>query len=342
MCSSLASATIRTGATRRPFAAAALLAALGALALGLLVRFGPGIPAIDLISITSPAIALVALLAATGAIVTQDSARRRLPVVLALVAGGLLAESLATTLWRPWPDPGAAPAPLRILAYNVWAENRSPDAATRWILAQRPDAVVLIEATGQGNRIADGLRPYLPYRVSCRGARPCSTLILSRTAPRLARGLARGDADNRRALSAAVARFGGDGPGDGPPYAIVAVHLSRPLPLAGQRREVAWLAEALAGLPRQGLIMAGDFNAPLWSRTMRDLTARIGVRPIGGERPTWPAAPSGHPYPPIWPIDHALLGPGWAAARATRGPAAGSDHFPLLIELVRSDAAAPS
>lgn len=248
----------------------------------------------------------------------------------AAMPGAVLALGLLWFIAGPdstgWRNPSATDRAVRIVEFNVWTENRSPAAAARWILAQRPDVVILLEAAGRGGEIARALAPHLPYRTTCRGDRPCSTLILSRVAPVERHGLAKGDADNRKALSAALVRF--DAPL--PPFAVLAVHLSRPLPLVRQGREIEQLAAAMAGRGTERLIVTGDFNAPPWSMTMRRISDRLAVRPLPSE-PSWPAT---LPVPAALAIDHALLGPGWVAARIERGPVLGSDHHPFAITLV--------
>lgn len=323
---------IGRGVSRLAIVLAILTAGCAAMA-----RYGPASAANDLISLLSPLLALVALLSCIGVLALAPRARTGqrpwLVMLLTLAAFFLLVDSLNATLRHPWPEPVVGAQRVRIVEFNAWGLNRSPVAASRWILAQNPDVVVLLEAAGNATFIANALRDRFPNRVTCRGVSHCSTMILSRFPPREMRGLAHGDADNRRALSAAFAQFDQGGA----TFSVVAVHLSQPLPIGEQTREIGSLVRQMKGISRQGMIVAGDFNSPLWSRPMRRITAQLGVTPIGGEQPTWPAEPAGKRYPPIWPIDHALLGEGWQAARATRGPVLGSDHYPLTIDLVRKD-----
>ncbi len=236
------------------------------------------------------------------------------------------------------PPPGRGERPVRIVAFNAWIHNRAPDRAVRWISGQRPDILVLTEAAVNGLVIARALAPMLPHRVTCRsrnGVSPsCSTMILSRLPPVAAAGLARGDADNRRALSAAWAQF------DSPQgrFSVVALHLSHPWPPALQPREVDLLARAMAGRRDARLVVAGDFNAPGWSATIRDIADQLSLRRLPDAAPTWPAPPAGIWLPTMLAIDHALVGPGWRAARLTRGPSIGSDHYPVVIDLVAGGA----
>ena len=316
-------------ATRRTRQAAfARYAALLCLCAYALARFGPLWPALALLSLGMPILALLGLL---GALVCLARTRDRFAVLICLLATASLVDSLQATLWPAWPAPPAGAQTIRIVEFNAWMENHDTEGATRWILAQHPEAVVLLEAAGAGQIIADRLAAAFPYRASCHRKAPCSTIILSRTPPLEIRPLARGDAENRRALSAVLARF--------PDYTLVAVHLSRPTSAARQIVEVEQLIADLGGLQDQHLIVTGDFNAPLWSSPMRRLGEGLQLRAIAPDMPSWPVPGTGSALPPIFPIDHAWLGSGWAAARQTRGAAIGSDHYPALIALLRSDAA---
>lgn len=291
------------------------------------VRFGPFWPAIAILSLGMP---LFALLGFVGSLARLATGRDRLAVMLCLLATASLVDSLEATLWSSWSAPPAGARTHRIVEFNAWMENRDPETASRWILAQRPEAVVLLEASGAGQVIADRLAAALPYRMSCHRTVPCSTVILSRIRPIETRPLAQGDANNRRALSAVLARF--------PEYTLVAVHLSRPTSAARQIAEVEQLIADVGRPQGEGIVVTGDFNAPLWSRPMRRLGEGLRLRALAPDPPSWPAPPTGSGLPPIFPIDHTWLGSGWAAARQTRGRAIGSDHYPALIELIRSGA----
>jgi len=305
----------------RPWLYAVAMATLAlSLALSLFCMLDLSWPPVMLLSVMAPLWPLIMIVACLLLRL------RGLALPGAILALGMLWLIVGAGL-AGWSGPSAANRTVRIVEFNVWTENRSPAAAARWILAQRPDVVVLLEAAGRGGEIARALAPHLPYRTTCRGDRPCSTLIVSRVAPVERHGLARGDADNRKALSAALVRFGAPLP----PFALLAVHLSRPLPVARQAREIEQLAAAMAGQRTEPLIepliVTGDFNAPGWSMTMRRIADRLAIQPLQSP-PSWPANLF---VPAVLAIDHTLLGPGWAAARIERGPALGSDHHAFTI-----------
>jgi endonuclease/exonuclease/phosphatase (EEP) superfamily protein YafD len=307
------------------------LGALLAIILALVGLWGPQTAITAALSTISPLFCLFAAVA-FAAMLRRGGAARRSIAVAGLALTAITTLPIAMALLHREPAPGIGEPSVRIVEFNVWKENRAPAAAADWILKQAPDFIVLLEAAGGGGLIADQLATHYPYHLSCRGQRRCSTILLSRTPPLEAVGLAHGDADNRRALSAAYAAFqtrcGIIG--------LVGLHLSRPLPPAGQAREIAALETALRTIDRSTLVITGDFNAPGWGSAPRWIGHDLDLRPIGGEAASWPAPPAGFGIPAFFSIDHTLIGSGWRAASAERGPALGSDHYPFLISLARN------
>lgn len=98
--------------------------------------------------------------------------------------------------------------------------------------------------------------------------------------------------------------------------------------------QLAHIAGLLAGQP--DALLAGDLNTTPWSQAYRQLRTRAQMadsRAGGWPWPTWSAGPL--PLLFAVPIDHVLHGGAWRATRHEVGPDIGSDHRPLLVELVR-------
>lgn len=268
-------------------------------------------------------------------LLAQRSVRRRRYAWLGVAAAILIFASVAI-----YPAAYGSNHPIRdehslkIITFNLWKKNTSPQAAADWIRHERPDIVVLIEAKERSGRVPTMLEDIYPYRVSCHRKSFCSTIILSRQAPVSAVPLARGDAENRQALSAAMMRFGSAA--DQP--TILAVHLPRPYPLGSQGRELALLDDAMNQMSTRELILLGDFNSNSFTFALRRLAERHGLAPIESWVPTWPTPSSGLPVPPFIAIDHIMIGPGWTLSELRRGPDLGSDHYPLVATLRRSGA----
>ncbi|MDQ4421425.1 endonuclease/exonuclease/phosphatase family protein [Sphingobium sp. DEHP117] len=316
---------------QRPRLAVTLAGATAAAvqALCLLLIFGPSWPVLMMLS---HGVQLLPMLGAVAMIILAWMAgwqATRFPIILSGLIWIAAVAWLMTQRTAFWPKPPAAPYPdrgvIRIVTFNAWFANHDPEGAARWILAQQPEAVILQEVGWRSRVLLTQLALQYPYVVTCRGSRPCSTVMLSRRKPLDMRGLAHGDADNRHALSAAIMRF--------PEYTLVGVHLSQPWPMGAHKRELRWLASELRGVPRHRLVVAGDFNATGWSMTMRDAASMLCLTAAPSDRASWPAPSSGLRVPAILDIDHALLGRGWGAARMERGPDLGSDHYPFVITL---------
>ena len=96
-----------------------------------------------------------------------------------------------------------------------------------------------------------------------------------------------------------------------------------------EMREIREIVAATSG----PLVLMGDLNAAPWSSTMEQLFDATTLRhaAVGfGIRPTWwlGSVLVGLPY------DHILVSPEWGVAEYAIGPAVGSDHFPVVAELV--------
>lgn len=305
-------------------------AAAAVLLLAVAAHAGPSWPSLSLLSVATPVLAIVGgTCLAMLAMQVRSVALRAGLASLAIVAVGGAITMLFDAGSRIAPPPVVTGDPaLRVVSFNVHQDNGSPAKAADWIMARNADVVVLLEAARAGAQVAHILGRHYPHRVTCRGKRRCSTIILSRRAPVIGRGLARGDADNRRALSAAYMRVAsGAGPVD-----VVAVHLSRPWPPGRQGRELRQLRAALSDTPGERMIVIGDFNAPPWSMTLRDAMAGLRLRrvPAGA---TWPVSSAASLLPPLLAIDQALVGSGLTLGEARTGPALGSDHLPLVVDL---------
>jgi endonuclease/exonuclease/phosphatase (EEP) superfamily protein YafD len=109
---------------------------------------------------------------------------------------------------------------------------------------------------------------------------------------------------------------------------LAAVHPTRPF-----RGGTGWSSDQrhlrTAIQQTRPALVAGDFNAVdnhvavrrLAADGYRSTTDSAGV----GWQPTWPA--DRQFIPPVMPIDHILLAPGWAAATAHTVRVPGTDHL---------------
>ncbi|WP_143591233.1 endonuclease/exonuclease/phosphatase family protein [Thermoactinospora rubra] len=253
------------------------------------------------------------------------AARRAWPVAAASLLVCVLLG--AVVLPRALPAPGgSAGVPLRVLTVNLFGRG---DAATVAGLVRRHDVDVLsvLELTpGAVERLdAAGLRELLPYRVlqpeygatgsGLYAAHPLTELT----------GLFTPIGHNMPAATLSLPRGGS--------VQVVAVHPNPPL----GRMTAEWYA-SLAALPPASpdhiRVLAGDFNASLDHRALRDLLGRgyldAAAEAGKGLVPTWP---NGRRLPPLITIDHVLADRRVGVAGVEVYDVPGTDHRAVFADL---------
>jgi len=299
--------------------------ALGALAAGMLAQGGRFSARLDVFTHFAPIWLAAGLLALALATLGPRAGRPALAMVsLLAVAGGVLL--IAPELRSRGQDPRAAagaPGQMRLIQFNAWGDNDRPDAAAAWITSQQPDVVVLQEP-GRLHARLEALGYH--EQTHSRGA-----LILSKQ-PAL-RTYAQPPADGLPGFIS-WATFQTTGGGE---FTVLATHRYWPVRLERAAVQTAALDAAIGGLPRDRLIVSGDFNSTPWSFARQREDRAWGLVRRTRALFTWPAARRSHnrlPAPFPWlPIDHVYAGPGWATVSVTRGPELGSDHYPVVVTL---------
>jgi endonuclease/exonuclease/phosphatase (EEP) superfamily protein YafD len=246
---------------------------------------------------------------------------------LAACAVLMLPEIWAAKRFKP---ATVAASDLKIVQFNVWHENRTPEKSLDWILAQDADVVVLEEGAGEAWPVVRGLRAAYPFASCDRGAN-CETWIFSRK-KMVARG---GVHVDKPYLSSAWATLA-DPKG---PFTVVGVHYTWPVPAGPQQAQGRKLAQAVDDFENKSTILTGDFNSTPWSFTLKRQDKTLGLKRWTRALPSWPAgkfsrvmaAPA-----PFLPIDHVYAGSEWRAVKIERGPALGSDHRPVVVTLRRT------
>ncbi|HTK34118.1 MAG TPA: endonuclease/exonuclease/phosphatase family protein [Caulobacteraceae bacterium] len=245
--------------------------------------------------------------------------------VAAALAVMVAGAPMAVEAYQAETEPAPGPAALTILSFNRWWD--SPDGARQAaaIRASGADLVALQEADGFAAEAA-AMKDLYPYQLFCGGR--CDTAILSKR-PFLATGRedhARwgpGGTDFLWARTTAA---------DGRPVTLATAHLYWPIPPWLQRYQRARIAAQIAALPHDELVLTGDLNLTPWSFTLRgfDRTLAPLTRRTHGLLSfpaTWPV--------PVLALDQAYAGPGWRTVDVRTLPRAGSDHYPLLVQLKR-------
>ena len=261
----------------------------------------------------------------------------------ALISGGPVAADAAVG----WRDALARPAPgptIKVLTFNAWDESFSADRAIVAIRDSDADIVALQEPRLVLPLLSQIAKIY-PYHTPCEI--DCPVIVLSRRPP-LEAGLTflpgatsdqapyKGFGDVQVAHLTVMAA-------DGRPVTMVTAHLLWAIPPVSYHRQQDVLAGYLAGLPRERLILSGDFNLAPWTFTMRRQDALLRpLHRVTRALPTWPAylpitnKPNWFPF---LPLDHMYLGPGLQVVTVERMGVHSSDHLPVLASVrLRADA----
>jgi endonuclease/exonuclease/phosphatase (EEP) superfamily protein YafD len=216
-------------------------------------------------------------------------------------------------------------AHLTIASANVSLNNQHPAALLRWLESTRPDLVVLLEVTPD---YAAGLArlPAFPFRHLVPSSDAFGITLLSRHPLVQARTVSNG---SDPAYIEARINWRGH------PVDLIAWHPMPPISrqdAATRNRNLRRLAENAhhTGIPT---VLAGDLNATPWSSAFSGLGG-TGLARASGLSPTWPAAGLG-----LFgiPIDHVLVTPHWSVVSHSVGPDIGSDHLPILVQLVKGN-----
>ncbi|MGR4864088.1 endonuclease/exonuclease/phosphatase family protein [Caulobacter sp. LARHSG274] len=245
-----------------------------------------------------------------------------------VITGGLMAPEIVAAVRAPRAP--ATSATLKLVQFNIWADNRDPEATLDWILAQKADVVLIEEGGSQAWPIVKRLRQVYPDTVTCAGQRGCDTWIFSRWPMIRQHGL-REDGLPLTAAWATLRHPDGD-------FTVAVSHHLWPVPAGPQQAQSRLLAAELAPFDKRTLILGGDFNSTPWSFSLRRQDAALGLVRRTRALASWPAGRftrlASAPFP-ILPIDQVYAGRAWKTVSVERGPVLGSDHRPVVVTLTR-------
>jgi endonuclease/exonuclease/phosphatase (EEP) superfamily protein YafD len=256
------------------------------------------------------------------------AAGRRPRAALVCGLGAVAAAASVLPLWLGNPPAATAGAkPLRVMTINLLRENERADAVLDLVRREAPDLLFCSEVTPAWWQALAPVLTELPHH--CHRADPgwFGVALFSRLPLYGAEVIPLGYA--WAPAIRATLRV------EQTPIGVLGIHPPRP----GDRRRgeerdraLAALPAELQALPRARLVL-GDCNATPWNHAFGQLLAATGLQlaTIGGWRATWPTR--------LWwplqiPIDHVLCSPGIGAAATRLGPDIGSDHLPVIVDLL--------
>jgi len=274
-----------------------------------------------------------ALLVCLSAAATPRARQRR--GVLSLLGVVILINGWEVMPWL-WPRsaPNTGGSPLKFAAFNVEASNRRFGEVRDWALAERPDVAMFCESTAAW---ADELKPLLqsfPHHVRI----PELTMDIFSRHPVIRTQVFQ--FGRQRGFCAVELGIGNRR------MSFVGAHACPRIPWGeeGFTWRTRMLAEGIGSevskLPGPVVLM-GDLNATPWSPPFQRALRESGLKNAQrGQGPIFTRRSHRFPARLFWNmLDHCLVSDEVAVRRMWTGPFLGSDHRPILVEAVLSDAA---
>lgn len=216
--------------------------------------------------------------------------------------------------------------PLRIASFNVFFLNDEYDALIEYAQRVSPDILCLYETTADWQRGLAPLASRYPFSLFSGGGPHSGIACMSRIVP-IKVVPPTSDAGLAPWMELELESRGVR-------FTLIAAHLAFPIGPKGssaRNRQLTILARRLHGLG-QPAVLVGDFNLTPYSPFSADFVAQSGLRDCSRGRPLEPTWPSW--FAPLWiQIDRCFTSRDIGVARYATGPALGSDHYPLVIDL---------
>jgi endonuclease/exonuclease/phosphatase (EEP) superfamily protein YafD len=250
--------------------------------------------------------------------------RARVPGWTTLAVGLIGLVSLVPHLLDAPPPIADGSPTIRIMSFNVGISNPNRTAVAEFIAHEDPDVVFIFESSFEWEDTIRGAGLPLQIVLVVPRGRLAGVTVLAR--PELRPG--RLDVELGGEVAAVEVDLGDER------VAVLGIHPVSPTsPSRASARDglIARAADWVA--TRAGeVVVVGDLNATPWSHAYSTLRLRGGlVDTLRGKglQPTWPQG---------WgalmiPIDHVLHTTGLGSADRRTGPAFGSAHRPVLVEI---------
>ena len=259
-----------------------------------------------------------------------------------IVSGGLISADSLPRIFasrlsdRALSDRGLKP--LTYMSFNIYLGTWDGLGLAKTIRRHNPEIVTLQEYAPRRFRRQPDLKRDYPYQARCGNWRRCTLAILSKhpmddikrydLGPPVARNPMHGK------MLAATIRVKGS-----PPIRVYNVHLSWPLPVDQQQRQMAEIAQIIqqehGRHPHQ--IVSGDFNSTGWAFAVDRLAKKAGLNRTSHFVPTFPSPNSRIKgvlrLPSFLSLDHIMVSEDLQTGPVVRVATPIGDHWPILTEL---------
>lgn len=249
---------------------------------------------------------------------------RRLAATASVLFAVNLALLIVPALYYGALKHAAAEPDLRVATLNTWVVKGQANRIIDFIKQTDAD-VILLQEVGQGDQAAvlNQLASAYPYVLFDEHSRS-GPALLSKW-----RWSDSGIIPNGRGRPLAVwARFEQDGRS----FEIASVHTANPFEWLHQPGDIDRLIR-FARSRQAPLILGGDFNLTPFSWKLTKLAEWADLRWGQTFAASWPA----NRLIPIVLIDHVLVSKGVVLTAVETGPRVGSDHLPVVAELILED-----
>ena len=223
---------------------------------------------------------------------------------------------------------------IRILSSNVLQTNRSSELLIALVRKHEPDILVALETDAWWQQRLDVLEDAYPHTMKCALENTYGMLVYSRLPLKdpATQFLVQEDVPSMHAMVELKS---------GQSVRMHFLHPAPPSPTENDESterdaELLVVAKSVAELDGP-VIVAGDLNDVGWSRTTRLFRKISGLLDPRVGRGMFNSFHADHWFI-RWPLDHLFHSRHFTLSFMQRLPTCGSDHFPVLVELVLEEA----
>ena len=219
---------------------------------------------------------------------------------------------------------------LRIVSFNVSSANRNFEETMDYLRSVDPDVFGLIEVNHAWEAALSSQFPQYDRKIIAPETGAFGLGLFSKFPLENARL----EFSEVTGIPSIAARF----TVQGEDVDVVLTHAYPPISpklFRERNRQLSAIAARRSEFAQNWIVM-GDFNCGPWSPYFRDFVSATGLRDSRagfGFQASWPTS---NPILRV-PIDHVFLPRTWRVVRRNIGPAIGSDHFPVVVEVALPD-----